>query len=76
MPHLMIKDLEQSKELDRSAMLSIRGGLDVFNAQMIAAEAKAGIAAVVTATNVLTSINNDFDITIAPETIINIGGIA
>jgi len=79
MSNLLITDLQESKELDRSAMLAVRGGegdLNSFNAQMLAAEARGGIAAVVTATQTLVSLNTALDLTIAPQTNVIVGGLA
>ena len=78
MTNLMIKDLEQSKELDTTAMQAIRGGqldLSVINAQSLSAEAKGGIAGIVTATQTLVGINTLLNLDVSPETNINVGGI-
>ena len=78
MTNIMIKDLELSKELDSSAMQSLRGGqldLSVINAQSLASEAKAGIAAISLATQTLVGINTLLDLDVSPETNINVGGI-
>ena len=78
MTKLMIKDLEVSKELDSTAMQSLRGGqldLSVINAQSLASEAKAGIAAISTATQTLVGINTLLNLDISPETNVNVGGI-
>jgi hypothetical protein len=78
MTKLMIKDLEQSNELDNTAMQTIRGGqldLSVINAQSLAAEAKGGIAAIATATQTLVGINTLLDLDVSPETNINVGGL-
>jgi len=78
MTHLLISDLEESKELDHSAMLAVRGGSDLvaFNAQSLAAEAEAGIAAVTTATQTLVGVNTLLNLDISPVTTVNVGGIA
>ena len=79
MTHLLIKDLAvESRELDRSAMLAVRGGTDLtsFNAQGLAAEAKAGIAAITTATQTLVGVNTLLNLDISPETNVVVGGIA
>jgi hypothetical protein len=78
MTKLMIKDLEQNQELDNTAMQTIRGGqldLSVINAQALSSEAKAGIAAISTATQTLIGINTLLDVDVSPETNINIGGL-
>jgi hypothetical protein len=78
MTNLMIKDLEMNQDLDRAAMQSLRGGqmdLSVINAQSLAAEAKAGIAAISTATQTLVGINTLLNFDISPETNVNVGGI-
>ena len=78
MTKLMIKDLEQNQELDNTAMQTIRGGqldLSVINAQALTSEAKAGIAAISTATQTLIGINTLLDVDVSPETNINIGGL-
>jgi len=78
MTHLLITDLVASKELDHSAMLSVRGGNDLlsFNAESLAAEAKAGIAAVTTATQTLVGVNTLLNLDISPVTTVNVGGLA
>ena len=78
MTHLFINDLEESKELDHSAMLAVRGGSDLvaFNAETLAAEAKAGIAAVTTATQTLVGVNTLLNLDISPVTTVNVGGLA
>jgi hypothetical protein len=78
MSHLLISDLEASKELDHSAMLAVRGGNDLlaFNAQSLAAEAEAGIAAVTTATQTLVGVNTLLNLDISPVTTVNVGGLA
>jgi len=78
MSHLLFNDLEESKELDHSAMLAVRGGNDLlaFNAQSLAAEAEAGIAAVTTATQTLVGVNTLLNLDISPVTTVNVGGIA
>ena len=78
MTHLLINDLAESKELDHGAMLAVRGGNDLvaFNAETLAAEAKAGIAAVTTATQTLVGVNTLLDLEIAPVTNVVVGGIA
>jgi hypothetical protein len=78
MTKLMIKDLEQNKALDNTAMQAIRGGqldLSVINAQALSAETKAGIAAITTATQTLVGINTLLDLDVSPETNINVGGL-
>jgi len=78
MTNLMIKDLEMNQDLDRAAMQSLRGGqmdLSVINAQSLASEAKAGIAAISTATQTLVGINTLLNFDISPETNVNVGGI-
>ena len=77
MSKLLISDLAvESKELDRSAMLTVRGGTDLmsFNAQALAAEARAGIAAVTTATQTLVGVNTLLNLEISPQTNVVIGG--
>ena len=79
MSHLMISDLAvESKELERSEMLAVRGGTDLtsLNAQGLAAEAKAGIAAITTATQTLVGVNTLLNLDISPETNVVIGGVA
>ena len=78
MTHLFINDLEESKELDHSAMLTVRGGNDLvaFNAESLAAEAKAGIAAVTTATQTLVGVNPLLNLDISPVTNVVVGGLA
>ncbi len=78
MSHLLIDDLQDSEELDRSAMLAVRGGESVLSsvtAQALAAEAKGGIAAVNNAVQTLVSTNTLLDLNIAPETNVVVGGI-
>lgn len=78
MTHLMIKDLEASRELDTHAMQSVRGGMDDLtsvNSQFLIADAKAGVAAIVTATQVLTDVNLLLDLDVSPTTNIRVGGI-
>ena len=77
MSKLLISDLAvESKELDRSAMLVVHGGTDLmsFNAQALAAEARAGIAAVTTATQTLVGVNTLLNLEISPETNVVVGG--
>ena len=78
MTHLLIKDIVESHELDRSAMSAVRGGTDLtsFNAQALAAEAKAGIAAITTATQTLVGVNTLLDLDISPVTNVVVGGVA
>ena len=78
MTHLLINDLAESKELDHGAMLAVRGGNDLlaFNAQSLAAEAEAGIAAVTTATQTLVGVNTLLNLDISPVTNVVVGGIA
>ena len=79
MTELTIKDLEASRELDRGALRAVRGGegdLMSFNAQALAAEAKAGIAAITTATQTLVNLNTALNLDVSPETNILIGGLA
>ena len=79
MSHLMISDLSvESKELDHSEMLAVRGGTDLtsLNAQGLAAEAKAGIAAITTATQTLVGVNTLLNLDISPQTNVVVGGIA
>ena len=79
MSHLMISDLSvESKELDHSEMLAVRGGTDLtsLNAQGLAAEAKAGIAAITTATQTLVGVNTLLNLDISPQTNVVIGGVA
>ena len=78
MTHLFINDLVESKELDHGAMLAVRGGNDLvaFNAETLAAEAKAGIAAVTTATQTLVGVNTLLNLEVAPVTNVNVGGLA
>ena len=78
MSHLLIDDLQDSEELDRSAMLAVRGGesdLTSFNAQALAAEAKGGIAAITLATQTLVSTNTLLNLDISPETNVVVGGL-
>ncbi len=78
MSHLLIDDLQDSEELDRSAMLAVRGGesdLTAFNAQALAAEAKGGIAAITLATQTLVSTNTLLNLDISPETNVVVGGL-
>ncbi len=78
MSHLLIDDLQDSEELDRSAMLAVRGGesdLTAFNAQALVAEAKGGIVAVTNAVQTLVSTNTVLDLNIAPETNVVVGGL-
>jgi len=79
MNHLMIQDLEASRDLDSRAMHAVRGGesnLSSFNAQLLMAESKAGIAAITAATQTLVDVNTLLNVNVSPETNINIGGIA
>lgn len=79
MSNLMIKDLEENKELDTHAMQAIRGGqtnLTAFNAQFLAAEAKGGIAGIATAVQTLVGVNTLLNLNVSPETNINVGGIS
>jgi len=88
MTNLMINDLAvESKDLDHSAMLAVRGGaaptsgdLTSFNGQVLANEAKAGIAAIATGVNTLVSTNNllnvNTDLNVHPVTNIVLGGVA
>ena len=78
MTNLLINDIVESHELDSSAMLSVRGGTDLtsFNAQALAAEAKAGIAAITTATQTLVGVNTLLDLDISPVTNVVVGGLA
>ena len=78
MTHLLITDLVESKELDHSAMLAVHGGNDLtsFNAESLAAEAKAGIAAITTATQTLVGVNTLLNLDISPVTTVVVGGIA
>ena len=78
MTHLLINDLAESKELDHGAMLAVRGGNDLvaFNAETLAAEAEAGIAAVTTATQTLVGVNTLLNLDISPVTNVVVGGIA
>lgn len=78
MTHLLINDLVESKELDHGAMQAVRGGNDLlaFNAQSLAAEAEAGIAAVTTATQTLVGVNTLLNLDISPVTTVNVGGLA
>jgi metal-dependent amidase/aminoacylase/carboxypeptidase family protein len=78
MTNLLINDLVESKELDRSAMLAVRGGTDLtsFNAQALAAEAHAGIAAITAATQTLVSLNTSLNLDISPVTNVVVGGLA
>jgi hypothetical protein len=86
MTNLLINDLPvESKELDRSAMLSVRGGADPtsgspdltsFNVQSLTAEAHAGIAAITTATQTLVGVNTLLNLDVSPVTNVVVGGIA
>ena len=79
MSALLIHDLEASHELDQHALGAVHGGmgdLTSFNAQALAADAKAGIAAVTTATQTLVNLNTVLDLDVSPETNIVIGGLA
>ena len=78
MSHLLINDIVESQELDSGAMLAVRGGTDLtsINAQALAAEAKAGIAAITTATQTLVGVNTLLNLDISPETSVVVGGLA
>ena len=80
MTTLLIKDIVESHELDSGAMLTVRGGADAtltsFNAQALAAEAKAGIAAITTATQTLVGVNTLLNLDISPQTNVVVGGVA
>ena len=78
MTNLLINDLVESQELDRSAMLAVRGGTDLtsFSAQALAAEAKGGIAAITAATQTLVSLNTSLNLDISPQTNVVVGGVA
>jgi len=78
MSHLLINDIVENKELDSSAMLAVRGGTDLtsINAQALAAEAKAGIAAITTATQTLVGVNTLLNLDISPQTSVVVGGLA
>jgi len=78
MSHLLINDIVENKELDSSAMLAVRGGTDLtsINAQALAAEAKAGIAAITTATQTLVGVNTLLNLDISPQTSVVVGGVA
>jgi hypothetical protein len=79
---LLINDLAESKDLDRGAMLTVRGGgnptLNSFNAQALAAEARGGIAAITAATQTLVGVNNvlDLNLDVSPVTSVVVGGTA
>jgi len=78
MTDLLINDLSESKELDRSSMLAVRGGSDALlsslNAQAIATETRAGIAAITTATQTLVGVNTLLNLDVSPETTVVVGG--
>ena len=78
MTKLMIADLAESKDLDRGAMVAVRGGADLtsFNGQALATETKAGIAAITAATQTLVGVNNvlDLDLDVSPVTTVIVGG--
>ena len=79
MSALLIRDLEASQALDRGALRAVRGGqgdLMSFNAQGLAADAKAGIAAITTATQTLVNLNTALNLDVSPETNVIIGGLA
>lgn len=78
MTNLLINDIEESKELDRSAMLAVRGGADQtsVNIQDLTAQAQAGIAAITTATQTLVDVNTLLNLDISPVTTVVVGGIA
>jgi len=78
MTNLLINDLIVNQELDHDAMLAVRGGTDLtsFNAQVLAAEAKGGIAAITAATQTLVSLNTSLNLDISPVTNVVVGGIA
>lgn len=78
MTTLFINDLAESKDLDRGAMLAVRGGTDLtsINAQGLAAEAKAGIAAITAATQTLVGVNTLLDLNVSPVTNVVVGGVA
>ena len=79
MSKLMISDLTaESKELGRDDMLAVRGGTDLtaFNAQALSAEAKAGIAAITTATQTLVGVNTLLNLDVSPQTNVVVGGLA
>ena len=78
MTKLLINDLVESQALDHSALLTVRGGADLtsFNAQALAAEAQAGIAAITAATQTLVSLNTSLNLDISPVTNVVVGGIA
>jgi hypothetical protein len=81
MTTLMINDLESSKELDHGTMLAVRGGVAdanqfSFNAQELVTDTKAGLVAISNAAQILTSIDNQVNLDIHPETVINLGSPA
>jgi hypothetical protein len=81
MSHLMIRDLEESKELDTHAMQAVRGGegemdLGAANAALVALEANGGIAGIATAVISQVGINNNFDVNVSPVTTVVVGGIS
>ena len=85
MTNLLINDLVESKELDRSHMLAVRGGADPtsgspdltsFDIQSLTAEAHAGIAAITTATQTLVGVNTLLNLNVSPETTVVVGGLA
>jgi hypothetical protein len=78
MTKLLINDLVESKELDSGARLAVRGGADLtsFNAQALAAEATAGIAAITAATQTLVGVNTLLNLDVSPVTNVVVGGLA
>ena len=78
MNHIMIKDLEASRELDTHAMQAVRGGADLTSTdtQLLISDARAGIAAVSTAVQTLVDVNTLLNVNASPDININIGGIS
>lgn len=78
MNHIMIKDLEASRELDTHAMQTVRGGADLTSTdtQLLISDARAGIAAVSTAVQTLVDVNTLLNVNASPDININIGGIS
>ena len=75
MTHLIVKDLDASRELDTEAMQMVSGGisnLEAFSAQSLIAETQAGLVGITTATQTLIGVNTQLDLDISPVTTINL----
>ena len=72
---LTIKDLSESKELDREAMTEVRGAGDVFsaNSQTSAQAGTAGLVVVNESNQNLFSVNEAIDVKWVEKTLVAIG---